>query len=312
MRTVFMGTPGVVIPVLAAVMEMEHHIVGVYAQPDKPAGRGRRLEAPLIKGYAQEHSLPVFQPQSLRESQALQQIAGLKPELIVVAAYGKILPQEVLSLCPSGCINIHPSLLPRHRGPSPVATAIFQGDAVTGVTLIRMDVGMDTGPILAQREEPLHPTDTTLQLTERLFRSGAALLKEILPQWLAGELVPQPQREAEATYTRMIKKEDGQLEWHLTAQELERYVRAFTPWPGSYTHWQGQLLKVLRAYPLEATPGEEPGRVVFLGKEETPMGVVTGQGILALALVQVEGRKPLSGEEFLRGHGTILGSKLPS
>ena len=149
MKTVFMGTPGIAIPVLAAVMELGHHIVGVYAPPDKPARRGRRLAASPVKGYAQEHNLAVFQPQSLRESLALQQIAGLKPELIVVAAYGKILPQEVLSLCPSGCINIHPSLLPRHRGPSPVATAIIQGDAVTGVTLIRMDVGIDTGPILA-------------------------------------------------------------------------------------------------------------------------------------------------------------------
>jgi methionyl-tRNA formyltransferase len=237
-------------------------------------------------------------------------LAGLRPDVIVVAAYGQLLPQSVLDIPRFGCINIHPSLLPRHRGPSPVASAILAGDEVTGVSIMLMDRGMDTGPVLAQRRQPVSAEDTTETLTDSLAGVGAELLMETLPLWLAGRIAPQAQDNERATYSRVVTKEDGRMDWHLPALELWRRVRAFQPWPGCYTTWEGKQLKVIQAVPL---PGDgQAGRVVQPGAGPgVPVGVQTGSGILGLLKVQLEGKRVVTGGEFIRGQRGFTGSLLP-
>lgn len=303
MRVVFMGTPDFALPTLKALAR-EQEVVGVYTRPDEPAGRGRQTLPSPVKGLALRLGLPLFQPRSLRgEAEAM---ARLGSELIVVAAYGLLLPPEVLRLPRYGCLNLHPSLLPRHRGPSPVAFALLAGDAQTGVTLMLMDEGMDTGPILARWVVPIAPEDTTASLTAKLAPVAAELLRENLPRWVGGELPPHPQEEGQATYTRLLKKEDGELDFRLPAQELERRVRAFDPWPGAFTWFKGRRLKVISARAGEGGGGEA-GLVVALGGGA---GVATGRGALLLLVVQQEGKRPLPMAEFLRGQRDFLGSRL--
>jgi methionyl-tRNA formyltransferase len=234
----------------------------------------------------------------------------LQPDLIVVAAYGRIIPEPVLSLPPFGCVNVHPSLLPKYRGASPVTAAILNGDAVTGVTIMLLDRGLDSGPILSQEQVEVAHRDTTGTLTQRLAKIGARLLQRTLPRWLNKEVQPQSQDHGQATMTRKVEKEDGRLDWGRPAQELERCVRAYNPWPGAFTRWQGKLLKVWEAEVLEHPLKELPGVVgaVDGGK----VGVVTGAGVLGLVRVQLEGRAVLSGVEFVRGARGFVGSRLPS
>ena len=311
MRTVFMGTPAYAIPVLEALLSLDSQVVGVYTQPDNPTGRGRICEPPPVKGLALEHSIAVFQPASLRRAEVQQELESLRPDLIVVAAYGKILPPEVLNIPPYGSVNVHPSLLPRYRGPSPVATAILEGDAYTGTTIMLMDEGMDTGPILAMKSVSVDSSVvTTESLTPPLFQLGAELLKEVLPLWLKGEVIPQPQDHTQAAVTKKLEKKDGEARWELSAEELERRLRAFTPWPGLFTYWKGQLLKILSAIPLEEDIPGVSGLAVPLKEPGIAVGVVTGRGILGLKSLQVEGRRPVSSEEFVRGYRDFPGSKL--
>ncbi|MDA0735119.1 MAG: methionyl-tRNA formyltransferase [Chloroflexi bacterium] len=311
MRLVFMGTPGLVIPVLVALTELEDcQVVGVYTSPDRPRGRGRAQEMTPVKAYAVEHDLSVYQPTTLRSAQAQEQLAALRPDVIVVAAYGRLLPSAVLEMPPHGCLNLHPSLLPRYRGPSPVVTAIKEGEAVTGVTLMLLDEGMDTGPIIAQQEYPIATGDTAESLTSTLFALGAALLVEKLDPWVTGQLTAQPQDNAQATVTRKLERTDGEADWQLSAQKLERLRRAYTPWPGLFTHWQGQVLKLLDvvALPADASIPGEPGLVVALENADTPVAIVTGDGWLGLKTVQLEGRRSASAAEFLRGYPLFTGS----
>ena len=321
MRIVFMGTPTYAIPVLQAALSLTSQLVGVYTQPDKPAKRGRVTEPTPVKIFALEHGLDVFQPQSLRRSEVQAQLAGLTPDLILVAAYGKILPPEVLAIPRHGSINAHPSLLPKYRGPSPVATGILEGEARTGTTLILMDEGMDTGPVLASRQATIDLAQaTTASLTQALFDLGADLLKEVLPRWIKGEVRPSVQDSSRATVTRMLQKGDGEVDWQLPAEEIERRLRAFTPWPGLFSYWQGNMLKILSAVPLvedglgEVSPiGEmDPGTVVRLKQPDVAVGVVTGRGVLGIRSLQVEGRRASSSEEFLRGYRDFVASRLPS
>jgi methionyl-tRNA formyltransferase len=311
MRVVFMGTPEFAGPALDALIHSEHEIVGVFAQPDEPAGRGRSVVSPPVKKLALQHRLTVHQPPSLRGSCELDRLASLRPDVVVIAAYGKILPESFLRVPPRGCLNIHASLLPRHRGPSPIAAAILAGDEVTGVTIMMVTPVMDTGPILSQRRIPILPNDTTGSLSQKLSGLGADLLMETLPQWLEGRLVPQPQDNDQATYCKMIFKEDGLMDWRRPAVELWREVRAFQPWPGGYTTWQGRTVKITEAVPLS---GEGmPGRVVAMGNEHgTAVGVHTGEGILGLIQVQLEGKRAMSGAEFVRGQRDFIGAQLPS
>ena len=333
MRAVFMGTPEYVIPVMDVLCSLDAQVVAVYTQPDKPSGRGRTYEPPPVKKYALERGIEVFQPASLRRAEAQQQLASLRPDVTVVAAYGKILPTEVLNIPRRGSVNVHPSLLPKYRGPSPVATAILNGEKQTGTTLILLDEGMDSGPIIASRAVSIPAEATSESLTPRLFHLGADLLRENLPAWLTGEVRPRPQDDGQATVTRKLERVDGEAQWEITAEELERRLRAFTPWPGLFTRWKGKTLKILSAAPLLHLPeessslsegallstsymplgeGDAPGLVVPVNHAEVAAGVVTGRGVLGIRTLQLEGKRPVAVGAFLRGYRDFVGSKLPS
>jgi methionyl-tRNA formyltransferase len=325
MRVVFMGTPYFAVPSLQALAENAApghlwssglDLVGVLTRPDKPSGRGGTLVPPPVKLAAQEIGVPVYQPGPLRRPESLALLHRLAPDLIVVAAFGQILPPAVLDLPEHGCLNVHASLLPRHRGASPIAAAILAGDVDTGVTLMEMEEGLDTGPIVAQMATAIGDEETTGELTTRLAELGAELLVETLPLWLAGGIAPAPQDETTATLTRLLRKEDGRLDWREPAEMLGRQVRAYTPWPGAFTTWQGRQLKVLRGRPLPAeadhAEAREPG-TVFLAPDETGHDLLAcqcGQGALALLMIQLEGKRALPAAEFLRGHASIVGARL--
>ena len=308
LRVVFMGTPDFAVPALDALTGAGHDIVGVYTQPDRRSGRGRRIAEPPVKQAATRRGLPVFQPASLRrDEEARREIASLEPDLIVVAAYGLFLPAETLAAPPLGALNVHPSLLPKHRGPSPVATAILEGDTVTGVTVMQLDEGMDSGPTVAQRETEIRADETAEALTSRLFRMGAELLADTIPLWQAGENSPRRQRESKATITRLLKREDGEIDWTGPAGYIARQVRAYYPWPGSFTHWNGRQLKVHEASAVAMNGTGESGTVI-----EIPQGgaVVAGEGALLLLRVQMEGRQATGITDFARGYREFVGSRL--
>jgi methionyl-tRNA formyltransferase len=306
-RVVFMGTPKFAVPTLEMLIDA-HQVVGVVTQPDRPAGRGRRLRLSPVKRVALDHGLLLFQSHSLRTPEAVDRLAVWGPEVIVVAAFGQILRQDVLGLPPHGCLNVHASLLPRWRGAAPVPAAILAGDTIAGVTIMQMDAGLDTGPILSQREEPIRPDDTWVTLEKRLARLGAELLVETLPSYLSGELQPRPQPEEGVTYARQLCKQDGLLNWSLPAVDLDRRVRAVTPWPGAFTTWRGQRLKVLRVAPLPAWRGDAPpGTVVALADA---VAVATGEGALRLEEVQLAGKRRMDISAFLCGQQDCVGSRL--
>jgi methionyl-tRNA formyltransferase len=295
-----MGSPEFSMPSLQ-VLAAHFNVAGVVTQPDRPAGRGQTLTPPPVKALAKQLGLPSIQPQKLRLPEAMQQLRDWKPDLIVVTAYGQILHQEVLDLPAYGCINVHASLLPRWRGAAPINAAILHGDQQTGVTIMRMDVGVDTGPLISQRAIAIEPGETALSLSERLAALGADLLVESLPGYLSGELPPRPQDISQATYAPMLKKEDGELDFKLEAAELERKVRAFQPWPGTFTFWQNGPLKVLRArcvFDPEIEAGLAPGEHTI--SHGLP-AICTAQGMLVLEELQPAGKKPLAGKTFLQG-----------
>jgi len=307
-RTLFMGTPEFALPTLRALYEAEaYQVVGVFTKRDRPAGRGRKLRSSPVKRFADEVGLPVFQPRSLRRPEAQKELLHLAPDLIVVAAYGLILPPAVLDAPRYGALNVHASLLPRHRGASPIVAAIRAGDRESGVTIMKMDPGLDTGPILAQRATPIGPDETAGELAARLAKIGASLLLTILPDWLAGKLTPKPQDEALATYAPMIKKEEAWLDWNQPAAYLARQVRALNPWPVAMTTWQSKQLRIWRAQALAESATGQPGDVI--ARQGLP-AVVTGAGLLLLLEMQLAGKKRLPAEQFCRGYRSFIGSKL--
>ncbi len=317
MRVVFMGTPEFSVPALEQLVRSEYEVVAVYTQPDKPEGRGRVPAPSPVKRVALEQGLEVLQPATLRDPAEVERLAALKPDVIVVAAFGQILPQSVLDIPGFGCLNIHPSLLPTYRGASPIPAAILAGDQDTGVTIMLMDAGMDTGPILSQIIVGIEPEDTTASLTIRLAQAGARLLAETLPLWFDRCLTPQPQDESRASYTTPITKEDGAIDWRLSANEIWRRLRAFYPWPRCHTRWRGRLLGIHEAVPLHKKGGMVPGRVIALASgQPAVVAVETGDGILGLLSVQLEGKRAMPAAEFLRGQsgfvGDILGSESES
>ena len=306
-RIIFMGTPDFAVPSLQALTKL-YDIVAVVTQPDRPVGRGRRLAAPPVKRAAQRLGLITMQPETLRDPNIVAQLRALDPEVIAVTAYGEILRPDVLSIPPLGCVNAHASLLPKYRGAAPIAAAILQGETETGVTLMLMDSGMDTGPILAQLRVPMHLSDTTLSLGSRLAQQGATLLVETLPLWLAGKIVPQPQDHEAATYAPRISKSDGLIDWTQPADKIDRQCRAYHPWPGAFTYWNDQRLKVLRAYPLPMNAVDvEPGTVV---RTQKGIAVISGQGAIILEEIQLAGKRAISGIEFARGQRSFVGSLL--
>jgi len=290
-----MGSPDFALSTLRALHE-HYPVVGVVTQPDRVAGRGRELKPPPVKTLALELGLPVIQPETLREPEALEQLRAWAPDAIVVAAFGQILRQDVLDLPQLGCINVHASLLPRWRGAAPINAAILHGDDETGITIMKMDAGLDTGPILTQRSVRIQPDETAGSLFETLSLLGADLLLETLPKYFAGEITPRPQPEAGATYAGMLKKQEGKLNFSSTAVELERKVRAFNPWPGTYFEWDGNLLKIHRAS-VSSGKKREGERLVVNGLP----AVATSDGLLVLEEVQPPGKKRMLGKAFLAG-----------
>jgi len=290
-----MGSPDFAVPALRALVAA-YPVLGVVTQPDRPSGRGMTLSPPPVKVAAQELGIPVIQPEKLRAPEALQQLQAWAPDLIVVAAFGQILRPNVLELPRFGCINIHASLLPRHRGSAPIQAAILAGDTQTGITIMKMDAGVDTGPMLRQRAIPILPQDTGGSLFEKLSALGGELLLETLPGYLSGEITPQPQPETGVTYIGMLKKEDGLLDFTLPAVELERKIRAFSPWPGTYLVWNGAPLKIHAAHvqPGSLPPGQ---RLVLDGLP----AVGTSQGLLVFDDLQPAGKKSMPGKAFLSG-----------
>lgn len=290
-----MGSPDFALSTLRSLAK-NCQVVGVVTQPDRASGRGRELKAPPVKLLAQELNIPVMQPQKLREPEAMQQLQAWNPDLIVVAAFGQILKKEVLEIPKYGCINVHASLLPRWRGAAPINASVLAGDEETGVTIMKMDVGLDTGPMLAMKKIRIKPDDTAGSLFEALSTLGADLLIETLPAYMDGKLTPQPQPEAGVTYAPMLKKEDGLLDFTQPAVDLERRVRAMNPWPGAWFEWNGAPLKVHRAH-MGQGKAEAGKRLV----EQNQPAVGAGGGVLILDEVQPPGKKLMNGKSFLAG-----------
>jgi len=321
-RALFMGTPDFAVPPLAALCEScapgriwpgGLDLVGVVTRPDKPAGRGRQVVDSPVKRYAREQGIPVHQPGPLRRPEAFAEIKALAPDVIVVAAFGQILPADVLRLPGFGCLNVHASLLPRHRGAAPIQAAILDGDAETGVTIMLMDEGLDTGPMLARRATSIAPDETAGMLADRLAHLGSELLIETLPRWLRGEITPEPQDESRATLTRILTKEDGRLDWTQDAARLARQVRAFTPWPGAFATWEGKQLKVIRAHPAGAPSTDRAPGTCYVMQDEQGARLLCcacGGGSLALDVIQLEGRKALPADEVLLGYPALATARL--
>ena len=323
LRIIYMGTPHFAVPALQAlirgaapgiVLPEGYEIVTVITRPDKPSGRSQAVVHSPVKQAALAHGLPVWQPGSFKKAENQQALAAYGADLFIVAAFGQILPQAVLDLPHYGTLNVHASLLPKYRGSSPISEAILQGEAETGVTIMLLDAGIDTGAMLLKRAVPIAADETTASLTPRLADLGASVLLEVLPRWVRGELTPQPQEHAQATHTRMLKKEDGRLNWSLPAEVLARAVRAYTPWPNAYTTWRGKLLKILSASPSisASTQAEQPGQVALTtqpqaGTTQKVLRIATGQGSLLVDRVQLEGKKAMSVDEFVRGYAQIVG-----
>ena len=307
-RVILMATPEFGVPTLRAVVSEGYHVVGVVCQPDKPAGRGMQMSAPPVKRAALPLGLPVYQWASLRQPEALETMAGLRADLILVAAYGQYIPDEVVALPPRRCLNLHPSLLPRHRGASPVAAAILAGDAETGVTVLFVTAEMDAGDVLAQERTPIGPEETTGTLTARLAQWGAGAYMRTVDRWLRGEIVPWKQDANQSTWCDRLTKEQGRVDWHRPAVELARQVRAFDPWPGTFTEWQSATLNVLKAAALPDWRGDIAAGTVL--KCDGALLVATGQGALRLESVQLANRRALDAMTFANGARGFVGSVL--
>jgi methionyl-tRNA formyltransferase len=313
MRIIFMGSPGFGLPTLRALLAQGHQITLVVSQPDRPAGRSRQPTPPAVAAFARAEGLPLYQPATLRSGEDQTPLAGASPELIVVAAFGLILPRAVLELPARGCLNVHPSLLPRYRGASPIQAALLNGDTETGATIIKLTSRMDAGPILAQERTLIGRTEDAVSLEARLAELGARLLTETIEPWVDGRLSAREQVEGEATYCPRLERRDAELDWRRPAIELSRVVRAFRGRTDAYTSWQGRLLKVLSAEPLDLpTAGRPPGSVFLLSGDQRsrrPL-VATGSGALALDLVQLEGRAASDGGAFINGYPTFVQAHL--
>ena len=306
-KIVFMGTPEFAVPVLQKLIETQT-VVGVVTQPDRPAGRGQNLRPSPVKVVAEAAGLPIYQPKSLRKREAAAPLHDWQPDVIVVAAFGQILRPHVLELPPLGCLNVHASLLPRWRGASPIQHAIMAGDDETGVCLMQMDPGLDTGPVYVGERVPIAADETASTLHDKLAALGGDLIERYLPRILHGHLYALPQNGELMTYAPMIKKEDGAIKWEDSAESIDRHIRALTPWPGAFTHWQGRMLKILAARPVDgAADVAAPGTVAALGDAIT---VATGQGSLAIEQIQLAGKRATATDAFANGHPDFVGSRL--
>lgn len=309
MKIVFMGTPDFAVGALEALVEAGHDVVAVVTQPDKPKGRGKEMQQTPVKECALKHNIDVFQPVKIKTPEAVEVLRGYGAELFVVAAFGQILSKEILDMPKFGCVNIHASLLPKYRGAAPIQWAILDGEKETGVTIMQMNEGLDTGDMLTKVVVPIEDTDTGESLFDKLAEAGAKLLIETIPQIEAGELTPQPQDDSLSTYAKMIKKEMGLIDWKKEAVVLERLVRGMNSWPSAYTHFNGKTLKIWETEIEEGNSNMAPGMVAEVTKNS--IKVQTGQDLLVLKQIQLEGKKRMDVASFLLGYkvepGTVLG-----
>lgn len=311
LRIIFMGTPELAAASLAAlVREPAFQIVAVVTQPDRPKGRELKLQPSPVKELAVTAGLPVLQPAKAREEQFIAGLGKLQPDLIAVAAFGQILPQPILDLPRWGCLNVHTSLLPKYRGAAPIQAALLNGDSETGVTIMKMDAGLDTGDILTQRATPIRDDDNAATLHDRLAQLGAELLVQTIPDYVAGKVQPRPQQHELATHVPKIKKEDGRIDWRQPARNIWNHIRAFTPWPGAFTFLpaqpQSQLLKLWQA---EAVSGHGTAGDI-LSADKHGIVIACGSGALRVTQLQREGGRRLTAGEFLAGHALAPGTKL--
>ncbi len=314
MRILFMGSPDFALPTLRRLIESEHDVVGVFTQPDRPTGRGRKLAPPPVKTLALERDIPVYQPSSISRRESVEQIRVLAPDLGVIAAYGQLLKQPVLEVPPLGVLNVHASLLPRWRGAAPIPAAILADDAETGATIMKVVLALDAGPMLAAVRVPIVADDTAATLTPRIAEAGASLLVSMLSRYAAGEITPEPQDDSLATYAPQLTKEDGRIDWAAeTAERIARKVRAYNPWPVAWTTLDGQVLRILEAVPLGGDAGATLGTVLPRRADDDArvgLRVTVARGALGVIAVQPSGRPPMAAEAFLRGKPGVLGRAL--
>jgi methionyl-tRNA formyltransferase len=299
LRLVFAGTPEFAVPSLRALIDAAWDVAAVYTQPDRPAGRGRKTRFSAVKSVALAHDIAVRQPTSLKSSDVQSDLAGLQPDVIVVAAYGLLLPKAVLDIAARGCVNVHASLLPRWRGAAPVQRSILAGDRYTGVTIMHMAEGLDTGDILCQRECAIDASDTAGSLTDKLAELGAQILPPCLHEWVRGGIEPTPQDPSTATYAEKLTRDEARIDWRCDAAQLARAVRAFNPWPVAHTGWQGEPLKIWQAHAI-AGGGDVPGLVV--AASAAGIDVATGNGVLRITQLQVPGKRATSARDFCHAH----------
>jgi methionyl-tRNA formyltransferase len=309
MRLLFIGTPDFASASLEALLRSDNSVVGVVTQPDRPKGRGQTLTPSPVKLLAQRAQIPLLQPLKMKDPEFLQALARWKPDLITVAAFGRILPPAILSLPPRGCINVHGSLLPKYRGAGPIQWAIINGETETGITTMLMDEGMDTGAMLLQETIPITPDDTVETLSPRLAELGGRLLVETITRLKAGTLVPRPQDASQATLAPLLNKEDGVIDWALSATALTNRVRGLSPWPGAYTTIAGgDRLAIWRARALPGPMTKDPGTIIAVTNDT--IHVATGEGILAIMELQPTNSRRMAVSQYLTGHPTAVGSQL--
>lgn len=304
LKIIFAGTPEFAAVALQALLNSEHTVIAAYTQPDRPAGRGRKLKASPVKELAQQHAIPVFQPESLKQGLQQQQLADLDADLMIVAAYGLILPQAVLDIPRYGCLNIHASLLPRWRGAAPIQRAILAGDHETGITIMQMNAGLDTGDMLFKSTCPILPEDTGGSLHDRLAELGADAILHTLQLLLANQLKPQPQNDDEATYARKLEKQEACINWSASAEEIERLIRAFNPWPVAYTTLRQTTLRLWQAHVIQTTPGTPPGTVLQCNKQG--LDIACGSHVLRITQLQPAGSKVMPIAAFINGHADMI------
>jgi methionyl-tRNA formyltransferase len=305
-----MGTPDFALPTLQGLIEAGLNLCAVYTQPDRPSGRGKKLAPPPVKELAEQQGIPVYQPVKLRDAAVVEELRSLSPDLIVVVAYGQILPKAILEIPRYGCINVHASLLPRYRGAAPIQRVVMDGEPVTGVTTMLMDVGLDTGDMLVRRATEIGPEETSGELHDRLALLGREAMEETLLRLCAGKLVPQPQVDSQSSYAPMLKKEHGLIDWQASARDIHNRVRGLSPWPGAYTFLEGETLKLSSTLAENCTEGCEPGTVVEAGAEG--VRVACGAGVLRIGALQLPGKKRLPAGDFLRGRPLSAGTRLGS
>ena len=298
MNIIFMGTPDFAVPSLKALIDSEYDVVGVVCQPDRPKGRGKKMSTPSVKVLAEQHSIPVLQPEKIRTEEFFEKLKSFKPDLICVTAYGRIIPKNILELPKYGCLNVHASLLPKYRGAAPINWAIINGEKTTGITTMLMDEGMDTGDILLKKEIPIEEDDTSIELSDKLSSIGAALLIETIEKGEKDEIRPIKQNDLEATSAPIIKKDVGKIDWSISAEDIRNLIRGTQPWPGAFTSYNGKNLKIFKAS-VNSQNGE-PGQI--LEAEGGKLVIGTGNNSLEIQELQIEGGKRLNISDFLRGN----------